>query len=359
MSNELKRVARPRRLGVMTIAWIALSLTPAEGQSKAKVKPKITTEELQAHPERFHVAEVDQAHYIVFDREISSLNDLKTRLLVGRLGSLHLMDVRSSSAEIQPTYGAVQFSVSARRVHHGYLNSTVLFEHPPPVRSDEAERGDADQGLVAEARVTRPAPSLKISCQKHRKYVGVDGKEIDEHPLRFIPSAEASSLLRSAKVTPPPFKVYTSHALLRDEWGRYYFVERSRLTADVNDFRLWVGYRGEMKKVPVITAAVDSKGVVLVSKEAAMRLVTNFTRQSACQDVGALWVERAGERKELIDVPVRDNQTVIHSQLGIYDQLYLGDVCDILDGILMPRLDHPEELPPSEIIRYHFDATKD
>ena len=156
-------------------------------------------------------------------------------------------------------------------------------------------------------------------------------------------------------MSPRPYRPYRAHALLRDEWGRYYFVERSRLEANMNDFRLWVGYRGEMKKVPVMTAARDTKGVVLVSKEAAIRLITKVTQFNGYQEVGALWVERSGGRKELIDVPVSDNLDVIYSQLGIYDQLYLGDVCEMLEGILMPRLDHPEELPPPDLVRYDYE----
>ena len=63
-------------------------------------------------------------------------------------------------------------------------------------------------------------------------------------------------------------------------------------------FRLWVGYRGNLKLVPVITAAHDTEGTVLVSSKAAIRLVASPVNNNS-ESIGALWTEQDTQRKLL------------------------------------------------------------
>jgi len=340
-------------LPALTLSLITFILAMSYCLGAPKQAQPITTEELRAHPERFLVYEIGSDHYIVYRPSTNEKIELEDQILWGRAEGLHMQGYRGSSTERSPKWGPVRFSLSARNLHTGY-NDSLEFRHPAPEPLHSADSaGSAGAPAPPIQYQPRPTPTMEIHCYNLQN-------EASRTQLRLLSPEEASVKLAQAKVIPPPHKPYKTHALLRDDWGVYYLIEQNVDPYKRSDFRLWVGYRGAMERVPVITAAYDSMGVVLVSKDAAIRLVTQGAERSAgCQELGAYWVSKDPTqvaRKELIKVPYYQNTHVIFSQLGIYDQLYFGQPCDIIQGRLMPRLDHPEELPPADLIQYELPS---
>ena len=340
-------------LPALTLSLITFILGMSYCLAEPKQAQPITAEELHAHPERFLVYEVTSDHYIVYRLGRNEEIKLEDQILWGRVEGLHIQSYRGSSSERSPQWGPVRFSLSTRNAHTGY-NDSLEFRHPAPEPLHSADPARSAGAPAPPVQYQpRPPPTMEIHCYNLQN-------EAKRTQLRLLPPEEASVKLAQARVIPPPHKPYRTHALLRDDWGVYYLIEQNVDPYKQSDFRLWVGYRGAMERVPVITAAHDSMGVVLVSKDAAIRLVTQGAeRGSGCQEPGAYWVSKdptQATRKELIKVPYYENTQVIFSQLGIYDQLYFGQPCDILQGRLMPRLDHPEELPPADLIRYELPS---
>jgi len=316
-----------------------LCITPQLSSAEEAEAPPITSEELRSAPERFLVAELGDEHYVVVDRHIKQLGHLTQRLLIGRINALHTLSYSGSSGESSAERGLLKFSLSKRDLHMGGVHASLDYHHPSP----KAETPSGEP-------IARPAPSLSISCPVR------DSKLLHKQELKILSNSETATLLKSSAVIPEPDRPFSSHRLLRDDWGKYYFIEKDKDPYSGQPYRLWVGYRGSMKRVPVMTAADDTMGVVLVSQGAAIRLTTQGAEPSAgCQAVGAYWVKE-DSRRELTLIPRHQNLDVIFSQLGIYDQIYLGHYCDIARGLPMPRVDYPEELPPPELVRYELEA---
>jgi hypothetical protein len=170
-------------------------------------------------------------------------------------------------------------------------------------------------------------PSIDLDCHQE-----VDGVKSDvKKSFKPLNMGEAQAVLSKVRLFEP---IYTTHKpirLFRDDWGVYYYIEENKSPQRAERYRLWMGYRGAMKLVPIITAAVDTEGLVLISKDAAMRLISKRSNQRSShpnsERFGAFWTDTQTQ-KNLLEVPVGMNQGVIFNELGIYDQLYMGSFCD-------------------------------
>lgn len=139
-----------------------------------------------------------------------------------------------------------------------------------------------------------------------------------ERTLQMLPADEVKALLGELKLVDPPF-TRRPFALLRDTAGTYYYVDTSTLEDRANDFQVWVGKRGKMKRLPLTNALNDTSGAVFTTRQGELRL--NLDTEGA----SAWYVNKA--RKVLRVVPVEDNYDVIFTQLGIYTRR-LGNPCD-------------------------------
>ena len=338
------------RLPTLLSALLGTLLGPfvcsTASHAKPSEAPLITTQELREHPERFYVAELTQGHYLVVDQQVSQLNDLSTRVLTGRLNALHPLSVVSSGGEFSREGRAHTWNLSQRIIYlNGYRYESLKFTQP-----QAQEEGAQEEGAQAEpAQPSAPqSPTLTLSCPQETR------RDDKKHTLTLLPQAQASELLKKAWVGARPVRPYSPYRLLRDDWGRYYFVEQSKAEHSAHPFRLWFGYRGRVKQLNVMTVAHDTEGVVLVSSDAAMRLVASQSRDRRDgfnENVGAYWVKE-DSRRELLNIPIESNTKVIFEELGMYNQLYLGYLCDPFNGRLSPRPEHPNELPDPQRVTY-------
>lgn len=334
------------------VILLDLCLFSSAVQAKTKVG-QITTEELQTYPERFYVYEVIKDHYLVYRNTLDQEIEIEDLFLWGRIEGLHTQGYDGNSAERSKEWNLLNVSLHSRRSNVEFSSSLKVIHPPPPELKVDTHstkiQAHPEEPPKAKQYGPRPSPTIHMECPKYLRIK-------DEYNLKLLTPEETKVLLKKARIISTPHLTFSAYSLLRDDWGVYYYIEQNKDPYKINDFRLWVGYRGAMKRVPVITAAYDSKGIVLVSKDSAIRLVSKgATSNQACEELGAYWVSKqqgAEQRKELLNIPIRENQFIIYNELGIYDHLYMARMCDPLKGRLMPRLNHPEEFPSPDLIQY-------
>ena len=288
---------------------------------------KINTERLRSNAKDFFIFQThhDPNYYVVLPKRYRSLKQMRRHVLSGRLESLHLLNLTSGGYDGDRKWSAncANPRVTGRR--HAMLTASLR------------PRSSSTSSPSSPSSPSEPPDlgpfTLTITCPHYR-----DGlTEMLKNTLTALPDDRAEALLKRAEVSSRPRLPYRPIRLFRDEWGRYYLVEEiNGSKRDQNRFRLWRGYRQAMKLIPTMHTAVDSEGMVLVSNEAAIRLVSSATvnhHQSNCKNetFGAFWVEEE-RRYNLLEVPVSLNQELIFNQLGIYDTLYLGTPCEPFYG---------------------------
>ena len=188
--------------------------------------------------------------------------------------------------------------------------------------------------------------SLGYTCKQEINGI----KSEIKNQLVSLPFNQAKLIIQQSRFYESVYTSHRSHRLFRDDWGTYYYIEENKAPETGERFRLWVGYKGNLKLIPVITAAHDSEGTVLVSSKAAIRLVASPNKSNS-ESVGAYWTEQDTQRK-LLEVPVDRNQGVIFNELGIYDSLYLGSICDPLfkrSSLLIQKLVPETNLKDSSV----------
>jgi hypothetical protein len=139
--------------------------------------------------------------------------------------------------------------------------------------------------------------------------------------LELVEPAKAKALLAAAKfdVTPQQF---LPHVLLRDDGGKYYYVDRGFWPDQEKSFRLFAGPKGSLKLQKMTNVVSDSEGEIFTTKSGELRMVVDRVKPS-------LWIER-GKKTELREVPVEANLQLIYNELGVYTGMRLGTPCDDL-----------------------------
>jgi hypothetical protein len=137
-------------------------------------------------------------------------------------------------------------------------------------------------------------------------------------PQQPVAADQAKELLRKATYEASPQK-FQPYALLRDDKGTYYLVERG-LGVDNKSFRIFTGQRGQVKPQKMLNVVTDSKGEIFSTQGGELRLVLD--REDA-----SYW-EAKNKRQKLRTVPVADNLPFIYNELGVYTGARLGTPCD-------------------------------
>ena len=139
--------------------------------------------------------------------------------------------------------------------------------------------------------------------------------------LPLLPEAKASALLVAAKYAAGPHQ-RAPHALLRDDRGVYYYVDRGRAEGQEQSFRLFVGPKGAMVLQKMTNVVADSAGEIFSTKTGDLRLLIDKEKTSE-------WIQN-GKRTRLRMVPVGENLHLIYADLGVYAGQRLGTPCDDL-----------------------------
>lgn len=154
----------------------------------------------------------------------------------------------------------------------------------------------ADLRYYSNVEVDRDAGACAVTCGER------------ETAWTLLPTAEATPLLRGAERVPGPFD-RVPHALARDRRGTYYYVDRGATEATANDFRVYRGPRGNLRRLEMRDVASDSEGQVLSTASGDLRLILDTDR--------AQWI-RGRRARDLRQIPVRENYGLIYGELGVY-----------------------------------------
>jgi hypothetical protein len=138
-------------------------------------------------------------------------------------------------------------------------------------------------------------------------------------PFTLLESEKAQDLVRKASFEPNPQK-YVPHALLRDQQGRYYLVDRGFHPSEERSFRVFIGPKGGLQQQKMTDIVADSEGEIFATKRGELRLVVDRAAPST-------WIENK-KKLELRAVPVTENLPLIYNELGVYTGARLGTPCD-------------------------------
>jgi hypothetical protein len=139
-------------------------------------------------------------------------------------------------------------------------------------------------------------------------------------PFTLVESEQAQELMSKATFEPNPQK-YVPYALLRDQLGRYYLVERGFQPSEERNFRVSIGPKGQLQQQKMTDIVSDSKGEIFSTKKGELRLVLD-------KEVASTWIENNKKKIELRAVPVSENLPLIYNELGVYTGERLGTPCD-------------------------------
>lgn len=138
-------------------------------------------------------------------------------------------------------------------------------------------------------------------------------------PMKLLPPAEARELLLGAKIVERG-EGYGPHALLRDERGVYYYVDRGIRRDNARSFRVFIGNKGKLVQQKLTNLVADSGGELFSTKSGELRLLLD-------EEEGNTWI-RGKSHLYLRRVPLSDNIPFIYNELGVYQGARLGTPCD-------------------------------
>lgn len=139
--------------------------------------------------------------------------------------------------------------------------------------------------------------------------------------LPRVPEEKVAALLLGARYQPNPHQ-REPHALLRDDRGVYYFVDRGRVEGTEKNFRLFVGPKGALVLQKMTNVVSDSAGDIFSTKSGALRLLIDREKSSE-------WISPK-KRTALRYLEASENLHVIYAELGVYAGQRLGSPCDDL-----------------------------
>jgi hypothetical protein len=139
-----------------------------------------------------------------------------------------------------------------------------------------------------------------------------DGRK---NALTEITGDGAAKILKEAKFAQPRWR-YTAFALARDDFGRYYYVDRLQDRFGGRGFRVFAGKKGAMKLQKMSNIVLDSEGAIFSTKRGQLRLIFHGDpRRGHDKAEKATWV-RKKRRTGLVAVPLYSNVQLIYEELG-------------------------------------------
>jgi hypothetical protein len=108
--------------------------------------------------------------------------------------------------------------------------------------------------------------------------------------------------------------------LFRDDYGVYYYIDRLEKEV-LDDYRIFSGWQGDLKRTNMVAVARDSAGMVFSTRTGDLRLVI--------RGEDSLWYQK-DEKRILLRLPIAVNQDLIYNGLDVYTDELHGTPCDDL-----------------------------
>ena len=179
-------------------------------------------------------------------------------------------------------------------------------------------------------------PAVGATSRADRRIQGVDVVPGKRAILRcgsvertFVPVAKgeiakvrARAKLRALKPARIPY------FLARDDGGRYYYVDRAADSKRLFDRRLYVGRRGQMKRVKLRDVADDTAGMLLVGKRGSLK---TGPFDKGTKRTFARWLVKGKPVVALTELAlITLNLAFVYDDLGVYLRSKSGTPCDWL-----------------------------
>jgi len=158
--------------------------------------------------------------------------------------------------------------------------------------------------------------SLKVDAEKRSCVLRCGTRSAT---LQLLAADKARALLLGAALGPNPQK-YSPYALLRDDKGNYYYVEKGLLADNQRSFRVHVGPKGKLKQQKLLNLVSDSEGELFSTQDGELRLLLDKAE-------GSTWTQ-SRKKTGLRAVPTYENLPLIYNELGVYEGARLGTPCD-------------------------------
>lgn len=138
-------------------------------------------------------------------------------------------------------------------------------------------------------------------------------------PFSMLEIDKVREVLGKATFEPNPQK-FVPYALLRDQRGYYYMVDRGFHPSEEKKFRVFIGPKGNLQQQKMTDVVSDSEGEIFSTKKGDLRLVVD-------REAPSVWMEKK-KKTELRTVPLSENLPLIYNELGVYTGVRLGTPCD-------------------------------
>jgi hypothetical protein len=143
--------------------------------------------------------------------------------------------------------------------------------------------------------------------------------------LHSLAAPAAAKLIEHVKLADAVPRRLVTFLARGDADTTYYFVDRPWMPPgepESSDYRLWIGKRGAMRRIPIRDLANDAAGLLLITDQGKLQYT---------QKTGALeWLPSGGKPRVLHPLVGGDNSDLIYNQLGVYANDRLGTPCDDL-----------------------------
>lgn len=147
----------------------------------------------------------------------------------------------------------------------------------------------------------------------------------------FLPASEKdrAAIAGTAVFTlHPPGRI--PYALLRDDGGNYYYIDRSPDVSRPYDRILFMGRRGRMAKVALKDVLIDDIGELYVGRKGTLRLDLG-------REPRAIWKTKKGDTEltivgvGILELYARDGlKKLVYTELGVFLGKKIGTPCDWL-----------------------------
>lgn len=137
--------------------------------------------------------------------------------------------------------------------------------------------------------------------------------------LTEVPAAESKKVLAKAKFYAPRWQ---RHLWLigRNDMGDYFLVDHAREPKGNQDFRVYIGPKGQVASVAVNDVISDEAGDLFLTARGRLRL---DKKTDALE-----WIDASGARVKLVKLDLYSNAPLAYGKLGAYEGQALGSACD-------------------------------
>ncbi len=146
-----------------------------------------------------------------------------------------------------------------------------------------------------------------------------------DQELKELSRKEKDAFLKKATLKESSFHREPLY-LARDSKGTYYFVDGLIKNKGGKDYRVYIGRKGAAKLTALKDIVDDSEGLIFETKKGDLRLLVDKVDGRISDE--AAWVN-GNKRKPLKVLPIAENGRLIFEELGVYDGVDWGTICDI------------------------------